>query len=193
MIICFLADHIIRKSEEQVLVLVGEDERQFHLFKDKLRPLLSPDDVDTLDEIHQHHLPDVSSELFDIFVTWLDTYTLEPMDTNDDESSKEVMLKYLELYLQATEWEIQDLENTIMDHFRLRRTCDDGYFPAFLIKKIYENTDKDSPLRCYIVDSFVFKSSGWYDEDILKKFVHHFEKGNREFVLDCYKAAVNMD
>lgn len=174
-------------------MLVGEDERQFHLFKDKLRPLLSPDDVDTLDEIHQHHLPDVSSELFDIFVTWLDTYTLEPMDTNDDESSKEVMLKYLELYLQATEWEIQDLENTIMDHFRLRRTCDDGYFPAFLIKKIYENTDKDSPLRCYIVDSFVFKSSGWYDEDILKKFVHHFEKGNREFVLDCYKAAVNMD
>ncbi|KAL9135447.1 MAG: hypothetical protein Q9175_003358 [Cornicularia normoerica] len=73
-----------------------------------------------------------------------------------------------------------------MDHFRSRHTCEHGYFPYFLIKKIYDNTEEGAPLRRYIVNSFLFKSA----YALAESFGRHAEKGNTCFLLDCYKAAL---
>ena len=77
---------------------------------------------------------------------WLETGTLNKLPIEDN-LAKASGLLYLELYFQATKWGMQDLENLIMDRFRGRWTCGDGYFHAFLITKIYAETSSESIFR----------------------------------------------
>ena len=70
---------------------------------------------------------------FELFDYWLRNETLDELSPDNEEEAKATMLEYLDLYLEATEWGIQDLENIIMDRFRGRYKCSTGYFPCFLI------------------------------------------------------------
>lgn len=174
---------------------VGKEETQFKVSRKRLQLILPHIE---LEEYESHHLPDVDKKTFALFEHWLRNGTLDKLNDEDEEEAKETMLEYLELYFKATEFEIQDLENHIMDRFRERHKCEQGYFPCFLIRKIYDNTQEGAPLRRYIVDSFLFKSCGWVssdlniDDDLPFEFNRHSEKGNTDFLLDCYKAALAL-
>ena len=189
----FSSNHISESEEEEeddgIIVYVGNEQTPFTLSKKQLEPILSHME---LEGYKYHHLPDVNKKTFRIFERWLRKKTLDKLDPDVDDKAKERMLEYLELYFKATEWEIYDLANDIMDRFRERYQCEDGYFPAFLIKKIYDNTQPGAPLRRYIVDNFLFKSEAWPPDYVQDWFDHHAEKGNTDFLLDCYQAALAL-
>ena len=174
---------------DKIIVYVGKEKTPFTLLRKQLRPILTHIE---LEGYKHHHLPDVNKKTFRIFERWLQKKTLDELDPDAEDKAKEKMLQYLELYFKATEWEIHDLANDIMDRFRERYQCDEGYFPAFLIKKIYDNTIPGAPLRRYIVDNYLFKSEAWYSDDLQESFHHHNEKGNTDFLLDCYQAALAL-
>lgn len=169
---------------------VGEKERKFKISKTRLQPILPHIE---LDDYISHHLPDLDERTFELFEHWLRNKTLDELNQDEEEEeAKATMLEYLDLYFEATEWGIQDLWNVIMDRFRGRNKCEDGYFPCFLIKKIYDNTEEGAPLRRYMVDGFVFKSDGWAPDHLAECFNRHCRKGNHDFLLDCYKAALAL-
>ena len=172
-----------------ITVYVGKERTRFTLLRKQVQPILSHMEVGFS---NKYFLPDVDTKTFRIFKHWLYKKTLDELDPDAEDKAKEKMLEYLELYFRATEWEIHDLANDIMDRFRGRFQCEDGYFPAFLIKKIYDNTGPGEPLRRYIVDNFLFKSSDWHPDDLQDSFSHHAEKGNTDFLLDCYRGALAL-
>ena len=176
------------EEDDAIIVYVGNEKTPFTLSRKLLQPILFHIE---LEDYEDHHLPHVSKKTFRIFERWLRKKTLDELDDVDDKA-KEMMLEYLELYFKATEWKIYDLANDIMDRFRERYQCEDGYFPAFLIKKIYDNTQPGAPLRRYIVRNFLFKSEAWSSDHLQDSFDHHAEKGNAEFLSDCYRAALTL-
>lgn len=112
---------------------------------------------------------------------------------------------YAALYISAGEWEIHDLQNALMDRLRARQTCVYGYFPRDFIHKIYQKTEPQSPLRSYIVDSFLYKSVKWneareLEDPVNANFIltrkralkNQLDAGNQDFVLDCYEALFQL-
>lgn len=176
-------------SGDEIRVYIGKEEKKFLVSRKQLQPVLPHIQ---LENFKSHHLPDVDERTFELFEHWLDKKTLDELDPDDEQEAKHRMLEYLELYFEVDEWEIPDLQNDIMDRFRGRQTCEDGYFPAFLISKIYENTEEGAPLRRYIVNSFLYKSADWFSNQLDPIFEHQVEKGNTAFLLDCYKAALAL-
>lgn len=133
-------------------------------------------------------------DIFSLFIDWLYRKTLPQISRNDEETAKAQVEQYVKLYLSAEEWGIADLKNLIIDTIRARKTCDMGWFPAGPIKHIYDRTESGSPLRRYIVDNFLFKSSRgkgayifyWSDSARGAELKEHLQVGNFDFVLDCY-------
>lgn len=179
--------------DDKITVYVGKDKTKFVLSRKRLQPILPHIELEDYDS---HRLPDVGVKTFKLFQTWLCNGTLKKLDydtdtqDNSDKDAKATMLEYFDLYFEATEWKIQDLENTIMDRFRERYKCEDGYFPCFLIRKVYDGTEPGSPLRRYIVDSYVYKNGGWDPDTQAQSFHRHSEKGNNDFLFDCYRASL---
>ena len=90
-----------------------------------------------------------------------------------------------------------------MDRLRVRQTCKYEYFPQCFIQKIYANTGSDSPLRSYIVDSFIHKGIEWnenfpdpVDSNMAltrtRALQYQWEGGNQAFALDCYEALFQL-
>ena len=141
-------------------------------------------------------------QVFELLISWLYSRKLKNISTTEDLARKEAAL-YINAYLRACEWAIYDLQNALMDRLRVRQTCEYGYFPRHLIQHIYANTVSDSPLRSYIVDSFIHKGIGW-DEDLddpvdpnvaltrTSALQKQLDAGNQAFVLDCYEALFQL-
>lgn len=189
-------------DDDEITVCVGKQERKFRVSIKRLQAVLPDTKLEDYasycipdmerENYDSYRLPEMDERTFELFEHWLRNKTLDELDTDNEDVAKHEMLEYLELYFEATKWGIQDLENLIMDRFRERYKCEDGYFPCFLIKKIYDNTEEGAPLRRYIVDSFLFKSAEWESDNLAEAFNRHFEKGNRGFLLDCYRAALKL-
>ena len=103
-------------------------------------------------------------QVFELLIGWLYRKKLNAISTTDEEIAMEEVKSYVNLYLRACDWEIDELQNALMDRLRTRRTCEYGYFPRTMIKTIYEKTKEQSPLRSYIVDNFIYNGIAW-DED----------------------------
>ena len=130
-----------------------------------------------------------SSETLELIRSWLQWGLLEPLDPDDEELAKARLLEYIKLYRLSSDEQINRLMNAIMDRIRARPTCGDGYFPAFFIEECYKSSTPDSPLRRYLVDSFVFKTKTWDAPRHVDMIRHHLEAShhNQQFVVDCDK------
>lgn len=144
-------------------------------------------------------------KVFELLISWLYRKKLNAISTIDEEVAEEEVTLYVGLYLRACEWDMHELQNALIDRMRTRPTCRLGFFPRRLIKTIYENTKSLSPLRSYIVDSFIYKGIQWeegagieapYDGcHILTRkraLKHQWDAGNQDFVLDCYEAIFQL-
>ena len=87
------------------------------------------------------NLPAEDPKVFELLISWLYRKTLNAISTIDEEVAKEEVALYIDLYLRACEWKMEELQNALVDRVRVRTTCEYGYFPRKLIKKIYENTN----------------------------------------------------
>ena len=142
-------------------------------------------------------------KVFELLISWLYGRKLKNISTTDEELAKEEAALYITAYLRASEWAIYDLQNALMDRLRVRQTCEYGYFPRYTIQHIYANTKRDSPLRSYIVDSFIYKGIGW-DEELedpldpdkawtrTRALQKQLDAGNQAFVLECYEAMFQL-
>ena len=142
--------------------------------------------------------------MFELLIKWLYCKRFQAISTTDEMIAKQEATTCIRLYLRACTWGMSELRNALMDRLKVRETCEDGYFPRTLIKEIYENTGPHSPLRSYIVDSFIHKGIEW-DEDALadpaiSKYLltrktalkKQMDAGNQDFVLDCYEALFQL-
>lgn len=151
------------------------------------------------------YLPAEDPKVFELLIGWLYRKNLNAISTTDEEVAKEEVALSVDLYLRACKWKMPELQNALMDRMRVRTTCVHGFFPRKLIKTIYESTESLSPLRSYIVDSFIYKGTQWdEDAEIEDPIDEHFfltrksalrtqlDAGNQEFVLDCYEALFQL-
>ena len=142
-------------------------------------------------------------KVFELLISWLYGRKLKNISTTDEGLAKEEAALYIAAYLRACEWAIYDLQNALMDRLRLRRTCEYGYFPRNTIQHIYANTQSDSPLRSYIVDSFIHKGIAWNEKlanpvypsmalTRTRALQSQLDAGNQAFALDCYEALFQL-
>lgn len=171
---------------------------QYEWFRNKILygSLIFRDSIDLLAE---------DPKVFELLIGWLYRNYLNAISTTDEEVAEKEVALSVDLYLRACEWDMPELQNALMDRMKLRTTCVHGFFPRKLIKTIYESTESLSPLRSYIVDSFIYKGIQW-DEDaeiedpiyenffLTRKSVlrTQLDAGNQEFVLDCYEALFQL-
>lgn len=142
-------------------------------------------------------LSEEDPKAFELLIGWLYRKTVNEISTADESVAKEEVTLYVDLYLRAYEWDMHELQNALMDRMRARTTCVYGYFPRALIKKIYECTKSLSPLRSYIVDSFIYKGIQWDEQATISwtrttALKSQLDAGNHLFVLDCYEALFQL-
>ena len=158
--------------------------------------ILSRDDI---------YLDAEEPKVFELLISWLYRKNVKAISTTSEDDAKEETELYVNLYLRACTWEMHELQNALLDRVRVRTTCVYGYFPRTLIKTIYERTQPLSPLRSYIVDSFIFKGIKWNEDDCLvdlydpghmvtrqRALKTQLDAGNQDFVLDCYEALFQL-
>ena len=143
-------------NTEDIIVSVGSDSQIFTLPRDVLSEIFPGMDLDY--EAASSDFSYCDPNIFVIFGKLLCSGYLADLSEDDEEEAKDLLHLYLEMYFLATFLNVQDLENLIMDKIRDRHTCEDGYFPHFLIKSVYENTEPGSVLREYVADRFLYKS-----------------------------------
>lgn len=144
-------------------------------------------------------------KVFELLISWLYRKRLKAISTTDAKVAREEVTLYVDLYLRACVWEMHELQNALMDRLKAGPTCAYGFLPLALIKKIYQNTAPQSPLRSYIVDSFIYRGVKGDEDaefadlsDTCKKFNHRLalniqlKAGNHDFVLDCYEALLQL-
>ena len=143
-------------------------------------------------------------KVFELLISWLYRKKLNAISITDRVAKEQATL-YVDLYLRACEWGIRELQNALMDRLRDRQTCVYGFFPRKMIKKVYEETEAQLPLRSFLVDSFIYKSIGWNKNARLRDQINgdlfltrkralgiQLSAGNRDFVLDCYEAMFQL-
>lgn len=149
--------------------------------------------------------PTVDPKVFELLISWLYRKNLKPISTADEDDAKEEVELYIDLYLRACDWNMPELQNALLDRIRVRSTCEYGFFPRKLINTIYKRTQPLSPLRSYIVDSFIHKGIEWDEDGGLEDPIDaqytltrkraltvQLEAGNQDFVLDCYEALFQL-
>ena len=169
--------------------------QQMYCYSDS--DLISRDEISLLQE---------DPKIFEMLIIWLYRRKFKAISTTNEETAKEEAKQSIDLYLRAYVWGMQELQNALMDRLRVRRTCPYGFFPQSFIKKVYENTEPESPLRSYIVDGFVQTLNGWHEgagleQDLTSEhsiltqtnaLKTHLEAGNHAFVLDCYETILQL-
>ena len=142
------------------------------------------------------HLPRHRADIWDPFVNWLYRGSLKDICVENEDMAKTQMRQNVNLYVQAELWAIPALQNWIMDNLRARPTSSWDWPTRKLIQRVYKYTHRDSPLRSYFVDSFLSKSSLWdaecEDGGTAARLKSQLDCGNQEFVLECYKALVQL-
>lgn len=137
-------------------------------------------------------LPDLEPTIFELLITWLYRRTIPAISTDDEDLAQAQARNYIGLYLSAGKWDLPGLQNSIIDLLRARPTCDLGWFPRSLVKKIYVNTNIGSPLRSYVVDTFIAKSYYWDESQRQIMVSEHLGYGNGRFVVECYEAVMGI-
>ena len=139
------------------------------------------------------YLPEESRYIWDLFVNWLYRGSLKDICMDGEHIANTQRSQYLMLYTRAERWAIPALQNKAIDKLRARNwSC----ISSPLIYQVYKATRRDSPLRAYVVDSFLSISSMWDADcedvrpaDLLKSQLKY---GNHAFVLECYEALMQV-
>lgn len=123
-------------------------------------------------------------EVFDLLIPWLYHKTFKAISATDEEVAEEQATLYVDLYLRACVWQMPELQNVVMDRLRARQNCVHELFPRKLINKIYQKTEPQSPLRTYVVDSFIHQSVDWSKDRVKHVLKTLSDADGQEFVLD---------
>ena len=130
--------------------------------------------------------------VFELLICWLYRGRFEAASTANQIMSHEEATLFMTLYLKASSWEMQEMQNAVMDRLRAGRAGIYAMLTPTLMNKVYDSTGPQSPLRSYVVDSFIHTTIKW-DEDWRESLIRaRTEDGNQAFVLDCNKALFRL-
>ena len=142
------------------------------------------------------HLPQEHPNIWDLFVNWLYRGSLKDICVENEDMVEAQVRQYVTLYSYAESWAIPALQNKIMDKLCAWTRGIWDWSTCHMIHYIYKNNPGDSPLRSYLVDSFLSKSSLW-DADCKNgrraaQLKSQLDYGNKEFVIECYEAIMQL-
>ena len=142
------------------------------------------------------HLPEQYPDTWDLFVNWLYRGSLKDICVENEDMAKDQAILYILLYTSAEKWAIPALQNKIMDKLHAWTTSIWYWFSDCWTRLVYEATPRDSPLRCYLVDSVLAQSSLWeadYENGgRTAQLKSQLDFGNQEFVLECFEALMQL-
>ena len=142
------------------------------------------------------HLPEEHPYTWDLFVNWLYRGSLKDICVDNEDVAGNPAIQYVYLYTTAEVWAIPALQNKIMDKLRAWMTISWDWFPCHLMSHVYANTPKDSPLRSFLVDSFLAGNSPWEDNyenwGRTAQLKSQLDYNNQEFVLECFEALMQL-
>ena len=111
------------------------------------------------------------------------------MEDKDMEEAQ--VMQYVRLYIKAEQWAIPALQNKIMDKLTAWTYSSWEWSTCNMIYLIYYHIPKGSPLRSYVVDSFLIRSSmcdvNDEDDSCAGRLKSQLDYGNQEFVLECFE------
>ena len=173
---------------------------RYNLFRDQINK--SASSLESRDSIF---LSEEDPKAFELLISWLYRKSLKAISTIDEGIAGAEGSVYVELYLRACQWGMLDLQIALIDQLRFRGISECGFFPPKLIGTIYAKLEPHSPLRLYIVDSFVYKGVQWEKNEMIpdptdidqlltrkRALKTQLDAGNQEFVLDCYEAMFQL-
>ena len=176
-----------------ITIYVGPERKDYQIHKRLLasykywRRQLDPEDAQIM------HLPHHSPDTWDHFVNWLYRGSLRDICVEKDIAETQAE-QYVYLYSQAERWAIPALQNKIMDKICAWTTRSSDWPPCNLIDYMYEHTVRGSPLRSYVVDSLLSKSSLWDAEcengGRVAELETQLDYGNHKFVLECFETVM---
>ena len=142
------------------------------------------------------HLRQERPDIWDLFVNWLYRASLKDICVENKDMAEAQVRQYMMLYIHAELWAIPALQNKIMDKLRAWTTGILDWYTCDMIGHMYKHNTRGSPLRSYVVDSFLSKSSLW-DADYensrrAAQLKLQLNYGNQEFVIECYEALMQL-
>ena len=93
------------------------------------------------------------------FIRWLYGHSIEPISQINEETAKVQVADLIHVYIGAYDLGIRKLRNAIMDCFIACNTCRVGFDHPTLINFIYSRLSQRSPLKQFVIDQYIFKSS----------------------------------
>ena len=181
-----------------ITIYVGPKRKEYQIHKDLLtsceywRRYLDLE----LDEDSEMYLRLERPEVWILFVNWLYRGSLKDICMEDKDVAKAQVKQYVWLYIKAEQWAIPALQNKIMDRLTAWTIDIWDCFTCENIDLIYKNISGGSPLRSYVVDSFLTQSSLW-DADSEKggraaRLKSQLDSGNKQFALECFEALMQL-
>ena len=137
------------------------------------------------------HLPQQRQDIWDLFVNWLYRGSLKDVCVENEEIAENQLGQYILLYIQAERWAIPALQNKIMDSWTTS-VWDWSSCNVNVIHDIYKRTTRDSPLRSYVVDSFLSWDADCENGSRAAHLKSQLNNGNGEFVIECYEALMQL-
>ena len=133
------------------------------------------------------HLPDQYPATWDLFINWLYRGKLKDICEENEDVATDQAIQYINLYTTAEHWAILALQNNIMDKLHAWEALLWGWFPSYSIHHVYEHNPNGSPLRSYLVDSFLAEGSLCG-----KNLKSELDYGNHEFAVECFEALMQL-
>ena len=162
-----------------VLIFVGPEKKVYSVHKDLICskiPFFGKAFQGTFNEAltGRMHLPDVSSQAFDLIVYWLYHDTLphkiyhksEEYDTNVEDIDAE-----LQVYIAAESWCSVSLQNTFMDYIVDALNEAQLYYGIQAINAVYRHTHANSPIRKFLVARIAHATHGPEAKSAVMDFV----------------------
>ncbi len=141
-------------------------------------------------------LPQHHPYIWDLFVNWLYRGSLKEICVENEDVARIQVINYVMLYIRAEDWAIPAFQNKIMDKLCAWATSIWDWFPCYVISYMYKHTPRDSPLRSYVVDSFLSQRSLWNtdceNDGQAAQLKSQVDYGNKEFVLQCFGALMQL-
>ena len=184
-----------------ITIYVGPKRKEYHVHKGLLA---SNDywskflDSKLAEDSQSVHLPQELSGSWDLFVNWLYRGNLKDICVENKDVATNQVILYIYLYTSAENWAIPALQNKIMDKLSAWTTSSWECIPDIVtvIRHFYKHTVKGSPLRSYLVDSFLAESSGWEvnceNDGGAVRLKSQLDYGNQEFALECFEALIHL-
>ena len=173
---------------QSIRVYSEMENKTYHIPIRHLRPYFRYDDEETIRLEVESAVTDYKRSVLKHALSWLNERDIPPLSVKSDGDAVTRVHEYVDLYNLACRHDARDLQNAIMDRFRARDTCPQGYFARRLIKRVYENTTVGSKLRKYVVDTFIFKSDNWDIHEVGTWVHRHIEYGNAAFAAEVEAA-----